>query len=191
MSYKSYLFTACLTVALLSACGSADKADRGVDSTDQAQPEAEKNEPETYVEGAELSDTIRLGGKTYAYHIRCAPDADLPLLVDNLKQEYYQNRVTLTVTRDGEQVIHREFTKEDFERYVSESTRGDFNSGLLLGMNCNREASTAGRLCFWAVVGWCGEGPTFRVYLTPGSDAVTIEQDFTTEDNSVEEPVIN
>lgn len=191
MFHKSYLFTACLAVGLLSACGNAEKADKKADSTAQEQPATQKKEPETYVAGAELSDTIRLGGKTYAYHITCEPDADLPLLVDNLKQEYYQNRVTLTVTRDGEQVIRREFTKEDFEKYVSAGTRGDFNNGLLLGMNCNREASTANRLCFWAVVGWCGEGPTFRVYLTPGSDAVTIEQDFTLEDNSVEEPVIN
>lgn len=183
MYNRTILLTAVCGSLILSACGKSDKATSATDSTSVASVAA-SDEPMTRVDGACVDDSVRLGGALFVYHIECAPDKSLPVLIDNQDQKFYQNRVTLSVTRDGREVISRSFTKEDFSPYVSTSTRSDFDAGLLVGMNLNRDASDANRLCFWAVVGWCGEGPTFRVYLNPGSEQMSIEQDFTTVDNT-------
>lgn len=183
MHKKSVLLAAICGCLFVSACGGGEKNTSAADSTSVASAPA-SDEPMTRVDGGAIDDTVRLGGVLFTYHIKCAPDKSLPVLVDNQDQKFYQNRVTIHVERDGQEVISQSFTKADFEPYVSASTRTEFDDGLLVGMNLNREASDAHRLCFWAVVGWAGEGPTFRVYLNPGSNQMSIEQDFTLVDNT-------
>lgn len=174
---------------LCSACGSSDKDAQQADST-AAVAAQQANLPLTNARCPELIDTVRIGASVYACQIQTKPDETLPIFVDNQDQEFYQNRVTIRVTRDGQEVISRSFVKDDFSKYCVASTRQDFDAGMLDGMSLNREASDAGRLCFWAVVGWCGEGPTFRVYIQPGSNQVSIEQEFNTVDNSMPDEVM-
>lgn len=174
---------------LCSACGSSDKEAKQADTTAVVVAQ-QTNLPQTNVSFPELLDTVRLGASVYACQIITEPDETLPIFVDNQEQEFYQNRVTIRVTRDGQEVISRSFVKDDFSQYAVASTRQDFDGGMLTGMSLNREASDAGRLCFWAVVGWCGEGPTFRVYIQPGSNQVSIEQDFSSVDNSMPDEVM-
>ena len=168
---------------LCSACGSSDKEAKQADTTAVVATE-QANQPQTNVSFPELLDTVRIGASLYACQITTVPDESLPIFVDNQDQEFYQNRVSVRVTRDGQEVIARSFVKDDFSKYAIASTRQDFDGGMLTGMTLNREASDAGRLCFWAVVGWGGEGPTFRVYIQPGSNQVSIEQELNTVDNS-------
>lgn len=169
---------------LCSACGSNDKEAKQTDTTAIfAAPQA--NLPQTNVRYPELLDTVRIGASVYACQILTKPDETLPIFVDNQDQEFYQNRVTVRVTRDGQEVISRSFVKDDFSKYCVASLYQDFEAGMLEGMSLNREGSEAGRLCFWAVVGWCGEGPTFRVYIQPGSNQVSIEQEVNNVDNSM------
>ena len=174
---------------LFSACGSSDKDAKQADSTAVVAAQ-QTNKPQTNARCPELIDTLRVGASVYACQILTEPDATLPIFVDNQDQEFYQNRVTIRVTRDGQEVIARSFVKDDFSKYCVASTRQDFDAGMLDGMSLNREGSDAGRLCFWAVVGWCGEGPTFRVYIQPGSNQVSIEQDFSSVDNSMPDEIM-
>ena len=171
---------------LCSACGSGDKDAQQADSTVVVAAQ-QTNQPQTNVRCPELLDTLRIGASVYACQILTSADETLPVFVDNQEQEFYHNRVTIRVTRDGQEVISRSFVKDDFSKYCVASTRQDFDARMLKGMSLNSEASDAGRLCFWAVVGWCGEGPTFRVYIQPGSNQVSIEQDFSSVDNSMPE----
>lgn len=174
---------------LCSACGSSDKEAKQADTTAVVVAQ-QTNLPQTNVSFPELRDTVRLGASVYACQIITEPDETLPIFVDNQEQEFYQNRVTVRVTRDGQEVISRSFVKDDFSQYAVASTRQDFDGGMLTGMSLNREASDAGRLCFWAVVGWCGEGPTFRVSIQPGSNQVSIEQELNSVDNSMPEEMV-
>lgn len=174
---------------LCSACGSGDKDAQQADSTVVVAAQ-QTNQPQTNVRCPELLDTLRIGASVYACQILTSADETLPVFVDNQEQEFYQNRVTIRVTRDGQEVISRSFVKDDFSKYCVASTRQDFDAGMLNGMSLNSEASDAGRLCFWAVVGWCGEGPTFRVYIQPGSNQVSIEQELNSVDNSMPEEMV-
>ena len=184
--YPSLLMAVVCGSWLCTACGSGDKDAQQADSTVVVAAQ-QTHHPQTNVRCPELLDTLRVGASVYACQIQTSADETLPVFVDNQEQEFYQNRVTIRVTRDGQEVISRSFIKDDFSKYCVASTRQDFDAGMLNGMSLNSEASDAGRLCFWAVVGWCGEGPTFRVYIQPGSNQVSIEQDFSSVDNSMPE----
>ena len=116
-----------------------------------------------------------------------AQQADSTVVVAAQQTNQPQTNVRCPELLDTQEVISRSFVKDDFSKYCVAATRQDFDAGMLNGMSLNSEASDAGRLCFWAVVGWCGEGPTFRVYIQPGSNQVSIEQDFSSVDNSMPE----
>lgn len=182
------LVTACIVMlacGLLAACGNNRKT---LSETAQEHSPQPSDTVEILCKpGADIVDTLRLNHQLFEYRITCQPDPSLPIFEDNQGQRFYQNRVNLTVLRDGEEVIHHTFVKDDFQSHVAENMQLDFREGMLLGMNCNREGSSAQRLCFWAVVGWSGEGPTFRVFLTPGSDKAVIETEHQREEVDADE----
>lgn len=92
-------------------------------------------------------DVQWLGG-TYKVVAERKPDTSLPQAVDEQGNRYYDNRITLTISRpDGTAFFSRTFSKTDFAKYVD----GDNADGALLGIVFDR--ADGGSLIFAASVG--------------------------------------
>lgn len=63
-------------------------------------------------------------GKSYTIDVIREPDESLPMLKDETGQEYVDNSLTLTITRDDNRVfLKKNFTKESFANYVDDTFR--------------------------------------------------------------------
>lgn len=70
-------------------------------------------------------------GSEYAVAVDRKADSSLPLVDDGAGNKYYDNRISVKVTRkDGTTFFSRTFTKSDFSQYVDEPYR----NGALLGI---------------------------------------------------------
>ena len=94
----------------------------------------------------QVRDVEWLGG-TYKVVAERKPDTSLPQAVDEQGNRYYDNRITLTISRpDGTAFFNRTFSKTDFAQYVDD----DNADGALLGMF---DRADGGSLIFAASVG--------------------------------------
>lgn len=74
-------------------------------------------------------------GATYHITIERTADKDLPLAKDGQGNKYYDNRVSLLITRPhGSEFVRRTFSKADFASYV----KGTNSEGALLGIVFDR-----------------------------------------------------
>ena len=95
----------------------------------------------------QVRDVEWLGG-TYKVVAERKPDTSLPQAVDEQGNRYYDNRITLTISRpDGTAFFNRTFSKTDFAKYVD----GDNADGALLGIVFDRADGAS--LIFAASVG--------------------------------------
>ena len=95
----------------------------------------------------QVRDVEWLGG-TYKVVAERKPDTSLPQAVDEQGNRYYDNRITLTISRpDGTAFFNRTFSKTDFAQYVDD----DNADGALLGIVFDR--ADGGSLIFAASVG--------------------------------------
>lgn len=70
-------------------------------------------------------------GSTYTVSMERKADKSLPLAVDESGNKYYDNRITLSISRsDGSEFLKRTFTKADFTQYSG----NDYKNGALLGI---------------------------------------------------------
>lgn len=70
-------------------------------------------------------------GSEYTVAVDRKADTSLPLVDDGAGNKYYDNRISVKITRkDGTTFFSRTFTKSDFSQYVDEIYRG----GALLGI---------------------------------------------------------
>lgn len=102
-------------------------------------------------------------GARYAVTITRAVDRSLPLTRDEAGQAYFDNTITVRVTRqDGSEMFAHTYRKSDFEPYIQDrATRRD---GALLGIVFDRVESD--RLVFAASVGSPNMGSDEFVPLT-------------------------
>lgn len=78
-----------------------------------------------------VSDSVRWCGKTYTVEICRRSDKDMQTVTSGAGGTYYDNRITVRVTRpDGTVFFNRDFTKSDFSRCVGEEY---INGSALLG----------------------------------------------------------
>ena len=61
------------------------------------------------------------GGTTYKYKFQFKNDSTLPVVKNALDYQFYDNKVTFRLTKAGQTVITRTFTKADFKSLVPES----------------------------------------------------------------------
>ena len=95
----------------------------------------------------QVRDVEWLGG-TYKVVAERKPDTSLPQAEDEQGNRYYDNRITLTISRpDGTAFFNRTFSKTDFAKYVD----GDNVDGALLGIVFDRADGAS--LIFAASVG--------------------------------------
>ncbi|MGN1242568.1 MAG: DUF4738 domain-containing protein [Alloprevotella sp.] len=167
--FKTSLIAAAL---MLAACGGKQEAKTETQDNAAveapARPHADNDLNREYV--------ATLGGHRFEINIKRTADTELPTVSDELGGTFYDNRVEITATRDGEDLFTKQFTKSDFADFVSAA---DSKGCVLLGMAFDQENSSATTLRFGAQIGQPGieEGPAFIVEIPTGGGACSIVRD--------------
>lgn len=125
-----------------------------------------------------------LGNRAYAITIKRTADETSKTVTDEFDQEYYDNSVSVHITRDGAEFFSKTFTKEAFEDYL---TAAD-SSSVLLGMAYDEDKSNNGKVCLAAQIGLpgTGEGPAFTIEIPAAGGVYSIVRD-TQQDTNAQE----
>lgn len=106
----------CLLLLSLSACGGKSNPDVPQrDTTAYAAPESHET---GHDDPRDIPYTAEFNGRKYDFRIRRTPEDSLPQVKDRFGDPYQDNRVSLTIRRDGETLAHRSFTKLDFSGQI-------------------------------------------------------------------------
>ena len=125
---KFYFFmVGCLVLALV-ACGEKKKSDDIItERVEQPKPQ-EPIRLQSYTDSRDISWI----GRTYHLNIDRQPSDSLPMVKDEIGQEFVDNCITLEVSRqDGTVFYNRKFTKKDFDNYLDDDYRA---TGILEGI---------------------------------------------------------
>lgn len=117
-----------LTAAVASSC-KEKKEDTNIIIPKTVKPERKATAVMADYKNTQTADWL---GKTYSVTVRRRPDKTLPTARDEAGNDYYDNRISVTVCReDGSEFFSRTFTKDDFSRYLPQEVASD---GALLGI---------------------------------------------------------
>lgn len=124
-----HIIFVCLVVLFMVSCGKKQESKNIIVQKPQVVQAAKKKEKMDPVSYEKPIDWV---GSSYTVSIYRFPDEELPMVEDEYGNKYYDNRVTVKVTRkDGSEFFNRTFTKSDFSSCVDESFR---RNGALLGL---------------------------------------------------------
>ena len=124
-----HIIFVCLVVLFIASCGKKQESKNIIVQKPQVVQAAKKKEKMDPVSYEKPIDWV---GSSYTVSISRFPDEELPMVEDEYGNKYYDNRVTVKVTRkDGSEFFNRTFTKSDFSSCVDESFR---RNGALLGL---------------------------------------------------------
>lgn len=169
-----FLYVSAFAVCVsLTACG--DKKSDGADNADSTSVAANNNKP--YADPSQTNNsTATIGGNTYSITIKRSADPSLPVVTDELGKQFYDNRVDVTITRNGEAFFEHSYTKEAFNDFLSSSER---HGSVLLGMAYDSSKNDAHTIRLGAQVGQTGlgEGPAFCVEIPLNGGASSIVRD--------------
>ena len=121
------IMVGCLTLTLM-ACGGKKK------SNDIITERVELPKPQEPVRLQSYSDSRDISwiGRTYHLDINRQPSDSLPMVEDEIGQQFVDNYITLTVSRqDGSTFYSHKFTKKDFDGYLDDDYR---KTGILEGL---------------------------------------------------------
>ena len=142
--YAAALLMGCLCA--LSSCESKKKENKNIITT---KPVTKVKKGIQSMSDYAQSRVIEWLGNSYTVSTERKADTSLPLCKDEQGNEYYDNRITVSITRkDGSVFFKRTFTKTDFAQYAKGSYGRD---GALLGVVFNTIKNDA--LLFAASVG--------------------------------------
>lgn len=187
---RKTLWIALLSLSLAS-CGSEGEKntkDNG-NKVESSSQDAQHVAPRTYGT-AEVTDTVRLGEQLYTYEMECRADESLPVLKDEFGDKYYQNKVDLSLWKEGVRLGTISFVKDDFVKHASSDVKVQMEGALLTGFIYDSAESDAARLCFRTTIGWGGEGPKFKVYVGKNGKDYSIKYDDGSDANAYEAPKI-
>ena len=132
---KKRIFVAALLVGCLcalSSCESKKKESKNIITT---KPVTKVKKGTQSMSDYAQSRVIEWLGNSYTVSTERKADTSLPLCKDEQGNEYYDNRITVSITRkDGSVFFKRTFTKTDFAQYAKGSYGRD---GALLGVVFN------------------------------------------------------
>ena len=161
---KSILFASTALLALcLTACGgkNTENADTDTDSSYLVGSEGPLYEP--------CSETSEKVGD-FTVSIKCQPDS-ANIVRDAVDTEFYDNKVTVSITRGGESVFAHTFLKSEF--------KGDFNPGTVILQGMAYSERKDGLFVFGAKVGDPGndeDGTQYCVKVaTDGSYTLAVD----------------
>lgn len=116
---KKILIMACAAgmLTLLPACGGQKTSD-AASKQDTVQTATNSNAP--YADPSqENSYNAKLGGKDFVITIKRAADKSLPTVTDDLGKSFYDNRVEVTITCNGQPFFSKSYTKEAFASFLT------------------------------------------------------------------------
>lgn len=178
MKLNIYLFAAFLgTAMMLTACGG--KADEKNEQTEA--PRAAVLEDQQGAQKEDVTNTydVKAGDRTYKVTVRRYSDTEKPALKDEFGDEFYDNRIAITIKRDTATVAEREFSLESFESYIPGKYKGKV---ILQGIAPDEQRSSAAGIVFGVTIGQAGtdEGQVLLVLtMVPGSGNIDIRKDDT------------
>lgn len=115
-------------VLTLMACG-GKKQSSDIIVTDRV--EVQKPQEPISLQPYNDSRDVNWIGKKYHVNINRHPSDSLPMVKDEMGQEFVDNYITMEVLRqDGSRFFSRKFTKKDFDRYLDDDYRA---TGILEG----------------------------------------------------------
>lgn len=128
--YAAALLMGCLCA--LSSCESKKKENKNIITT---KPVTKVKKGIQSMSDYTQSRVIEWLNNSYTVSTERKADTSLPLCKDEQGNEYYDNRITVTITRkDGSLFFKRTFTKTDFAQYA----KGNYGrEGALLGVVFN------------------------------------------------------
>lgn len=173
---KQFMYAAAFVAmtAQCVACGGSSGAKEAA-TTDSLQTATNNDEP--YADNdRDYTQTARLGGHDYSVRIRRTADKELPVVTDELGKKFYDNRVEVSIMRDGKQFFNRSYTKDAFREFLSDEEQ---KGTVLLGMAFDADRSDGKTIRLGAQVGQTGieEGPAFCVEIPLDGSASSIVRD--------------
>ena len=118
MNSKNWLKTA-LIVALTSVAIGSCKEKKQTTDIITTKPKAEAPKPVQEIGDYDQDVTVDWGGSNYTIRMQRVADRSLPIVDDGMGGRYYDNKITVRVTRgDGSEFFAKTFTKTDFSGYV-------------------------------------------------------------------------
>lgn len=125
---RCYFFLAVCLALVFMACGGKKKSDNIITER------AEIPKPQEPVRLQPYSDSRNVSwiGRTYHLDINRQPSDSLPMVKDEIGQQFVDNCITLVVSRqDGSKFYSHKFTKKDFDKYLDDDYR---KTGILEGL---------------------------------------------------------
>ena len=115
---KSFFAILSLIVAGLVFAGCKEKKKTDVIITE---PVVKKVSNDTLsMDKLDAKSDVQWNGSNYHISIASSTDKSMPVITDEGDNKYYDNKVTLRITRaDGSSFFDKTFTKNDFKEYVS------------------------------------------------------------------------
>lgn len=125
---RFYFFIVGCLVLTLVACGEKKKSDDIItERAEQPKPQ-EPLRLQSYTDNRDISWI----GRTYHLHVNRVPSDSLPMVKDEIGQQFVDNYITLEVSRQDGSVFYRhQFTKKDFDNYLDDDYRA---TGILEGL---------------------------------------------------------
>lgn len=125
---KFYLIIVGCLILSMAACSEKKKSDDIItERVERPQPQ----DPLRLQPYAESKDFSWIG-RAYHLNINRQPSDSLPMVKDEIGQEFVDNSITLEILRQDGTVFYRhEFTKKDFDKYLDDDYRA---TGILEGL---------------------------------------------------------
>ncbi len=121
---------------------------------------------------------IKAGKQNYKVTIHRFSDTQKPAIVDEFGDQFYDNRVQITICRDTVTISQHEFSLESFESYIPNKYKGKV---MLQGIAPDPSRSTANGIVFGVAIGEPGseEGDLVTLLLTvvPDNGKIDIRKD--------------
>lgn len=114
-------------VGLVVGCGNKNKTTEIIEKKDTVAVPKTIQRMQDY----KSSGAVSLHGTKYTYDIHRMSDSGLPTVSDESGKKYYDNKIDLTITKDGSQFFTKTFSKETFSSYIDEEFK---KKGVLEGL---------------------------------------------------------
>lgn len=168
---RYYIIAVSVVMLMMAGCESKKEASYIIVKEEAPAP---KKVEIIATEAYKSSDVVEWRGKNYTYNIAKVCDKEAPVVKDETGQKYYDNKATLTITRDdGSEFYSHTFKKSSFEQYLPTSF---VKNGVLEGFVFDK--AEEGYLNFIASVAYpeSDEFVLFSVKISP-TQGVTISKD--------------
>ena len=171
-----YIISLFLAALLVAGCGNKKE---GVSQKEMSEHKSQlRSLPEL-----NLTDSCKASGHLYVYTIDRVSSDSLGVITDEFGDQFANTQLSITVRKDGAQLFHKVFRKENFKQYLT----ADFLSQSILD-GCRFDKVDGGKVIFALAVSYPDSDMSQSFSLTIANDgSYSIEKvdiDFLDEEDS-------